>query len=233
MKNWWERIRNNKKAPWFLLQLGQEACSSSYSSSPFCPAEWNESRQPEVACGTNTHPTPLTLQAVLVFQPLWVLKWLIWYGPQWIVQDAEKTITKAIKNPEINHVHIFQKKIPLIFTMCVLNKFNKNQPKKWKRINGGLEAAFLIITTHYPSSKTIHMALYLQNGRFSSQLCEFTWNVICFFPPCFWREKFNKYSVWTSLLTSGNPVSLRNQHVTHSVPPGVIRSKPAERQTRN
>ena len=54
-----------------------------------------------------------------------------------------------------------------------------------------------IITTHYPSSKTIEcwrlaMAgnlpkfsnpgnLYLQNGRLSSQLCEFTWNVICFF----------------------------------------------------
>lgn len=91
--------------------------------------------------------------------------------------------------------------------MCVLNKFNKNQPKKWKRINGGLEAAFLIITTHYPSSKTIHMADWLEIYRnFPIQeICIFKMvdfpasymsspEIYLFFSPWFWRDKFNKYS---------------------------------------
>ena len=185
-----------RKLHGFYCSWGQEACSS---SSAFCPAEWNESRQPEVVSGTNTHPTPLTLQAVLVFQPLWVLKWLIWYWPQWIVQDAQKSITKAIKNPEIHHF-ISSKKITLIFTICVLNKFNKSTKKKeW--INGGLEAAFLIITTHYPSSKTIECWRFLagnrpkfsnpgnvvsSNGRCSIAMWVY-WNLFVF-SPCFWRD---------------------------------------------
>ena len=63
-----------------------------------------------------------------------------------------------------NPSFISSKKITLIFTICVLNKFNKSTKKKeW--INGGLEAAFLIITTHYPSSKTIECWRFLAGNR--------------------------------------------------------------------